>query len=226
MSAPDSPEVLRPFAWTSQRASCRLGRGRLAIPADDLTCPGALVSFLDVRDGYRRKLPYTLWARCYHKKRAFVFGDVVVPGHLFFSTDPIVRASNSTLAFHARVRDTVGDLLADVPRWDRRLGLSRRLQRLVPLTGAARRSVDLELAFTRGAPARPGLMRRAVRTLGLEFAAVDYSVLADGRVVLWEANPYPWLTRSSDGILPGRRQLRKRNHRIFSALGRFFEGLL
>lgn len=224
----DYPVLVRPDRLHAD-ARLRICRSReqvLAIPGGDLVCPGAVTSFVDVRRGYRSELPGTLWARCYHKKRAFVFGDEVVPGHLYFSDDPVVRASTSTLAFHAGVRDTVRDLLRDVPRWDRRLGLSEKLGRLLPLTGRARRSVRRELGFTRSAPERPGLMRRAVRALGLGFVALDYSVLSDGAVVLWEANPYPWLTPWRRGILPTRRKLRQRSDRVFSALGRFFEDLV
>ncbi|MFW6193006.1 MAG: hypothetical protein ACOC83_05930 [Gemmatimonadota bacterium] len=224
----DYPVLVRPDRLhTDDRLRiCRTADEVLALPDDRIAYPGALTSFVDVRRGYRSVLPDTLWARCYHKKRAFVLGDRVVPGHLYFSEEPVVRASNSTLSFHARVRDTVRRWTSDVPRWDRRLGLSPGLQRLVPVVGRARRSVDRELGFTRSAPERPELMREAARALGLGFVALDYSVLADGSMVFWEANPYPWATPWRYGILPRRRELRGRNDRVFSALARFFEELL
>lgn len=226
--AVDYPVLVRPdrLHTDARIRICRSPDELLAVPEDRIALPGALTSFVDVRRGYRSELPDTLWARFYHKKRAFVFGDHVVPGHLFFSGDPVVRAPTSTLAFHADVRDVVRDLFRDVPRWDRRLGLSEKLKRLVPLTGPARRSVRRELDFTRSAPERPDLMRRAARALGLGFVALDYSVLADGRVVFWEANPYPWLTPWRHAILPGRRRLGRRSDRVFSALGRFFGDLV
>lgn len=226
--AVDYPVLVRPdrLHTDARIRICRSPDEVAAIPGDEIAFPGALTSFVDVRRGYRSELPGTLWAECYHKKRAFVFGDVVVPGHLFFSDDPVVRASSSTLALHASLRDAVRERLDDVPRWDRRLGLSRKVQRVVPLVGRARRSVRRELAFTRSAPERPDLMRDAARALDLGFVALDYSVLADGEVVFWEANPHPWLTPWRQGILPSRRRLRERADRVFSALARFFAELL
>lgn len=223
----DYPVLVRPdrLHTDARIRICRSPEEVAAIPREEIAFPGALTSFVDVRRGFRSELPGTLWAECYHKKRAFVFGDVVVPGHLFFSDDPVVRAPSSTLALHASVRDAAREWLGDVPRWDRRLGLSTKVQRIVPLVGRARRSVRRELAFSRSAPESPDLMREAARALNLDFVALDYSVLADGDVVFWEANPYPWLTPWRQGILPSRRKLRERSDRIFSALARFFAQL-
>lgn len=217
------PVLLRPDREhsASRLHLCRSREEALSVPDDRLTYPGTATRFVDVRGGYRSTLPETLWARFHHKKRAFVFGETVVPGHMYFSSDPFVRAAGSTLAIHADARDLVRDLLNDIPRWDRRLGLSQKLLRLVPIGRTARRSVRREVHFTTSAPESPDLMRKAARALGLEFVALDYAVRADGRVVLWEANPYPWLTRWQRGILPTRRRLRDRNARLFDALAGF-----
>lgn len=222
------PVLLRPDREhsASRLHLCRSREEALSVPDDRLTYPGTATRFVDVRRGYSSTLPQTLWARFHHKKRAFVFGETVVPGHLFFSSDPFVRAAGSTLEVHSDARDLVRGLLDDVPRWDRRLGLSRRLLRLVPIGRTARRSVRREVHFTTSAPERPDLMRKAARVLGLEFVALDYAVRADGRVVLWEANPYPSLTRWERGILPTRRRLRDRNGRLFEALAGFLGRLV
>lgn len=222
------PVVLRPDrTHTSPDLHlCRTREQALSVPDDQLHCPGAVTGFVDTRDGYRSRLPHTLWASHYHKKRVFVIGDRVIPGHLYFSSDPFVRASGSTLARHAAVRDFVRGFVDDIPRWDRRLGLSRTLKRLVPLGPVARRSVRREVAFTTSAPGRPDLMRAAAGALDLDFLALDYSVLADGHAVLWEANPYPYLTRAERGILPVRRRGRYRNARIFEAVADWFRDLL
>jgi hypothetical protein len=42
-------------------------------------------------------------------------------------------------------------------------------------------------------------LQRARELLGLEFLAFDYSYDYDGRVVVWEANPYPYLHFSPPG---------------------------
>ena len=44
-------------------------------------------------------------------------------------------------------------------------------------------------------------LAHGVRALGLDFAAVDYSIRPDGSVVLWEANPYFWLPRGEESVL-------------------------
>ena len=42
---------------------------------------------------------------------------------------------------------------------------------------------------------------RAVRELGLDFAAVDYSIRPDGSPILWEANPYFYLPAGQASVL-------------------------
>lgn len=54
----------------------------------------------------------------------------------------------------------------------------------------------------------------ARRALGLDFLAFDYSVLGDGEIVVWEANPYPKLH-----LLTGRRGYRAPpTKRVFAAM--------
>ena len=222
------PVVIRPdlLHTESRMHLCRDPDEVRALEDDELVVPGTATRFVDVRQGYRTHLSHTLWADFYHKKRAFVVGGRVVPRHLFFSPRPFVRVGRSTLAAYDSIQGVLLDLVRDVPRWDRRLKLAARAQRLLPLTRLARRSVRREVAFTEAAPERPGLFREAARVLGLGFLALDYSVRADGEVVLWEANPYPAATPWRKGLLPARRKLQARAERRHSAIADFFEDLL
>lgn len=73
---------------------------------------------------------------------------------------------------------------------------------------------DEEVAFI--AASEPGHDRfvAARRALGLDFLAFDYSVLRDGEIVVWEANPYPMLH-----LLTGRRGYRTPpTKRVFAAM--------
>ena len=47
-----------------------------------------------------------------------------------------------------------------------------------------------DLAYWEQGEEAPDVLRQAVRSLGLDYAAVDYATRADGSVVLWEANPH------------------------------------
>ena len=44
-----------------------------------------------------------------------------------------------------------------------------------------------------------------MQALGLDFAAVDYSIRPDGSVILWEANPYFYLPRGEQSVLSAER---------------------
>lgn len=222
------PVVVRPdlLHTESRMHVCRDPDEVRALGDEQLVYPGTATRFVDVRAGYRTHLSHTLWADFYHKKRAFVVGGRVIPRHLFFSSRPFVRPGSSTWAAYDSIQGVLLDRVRDVPRWERRLKLAARTQRLLPLTRHARRSLRRELAFTESAPERPELFREAARVLGLGFLALDYSVRADGEVVLWEANPYPDATAWWKGLLPGRRRLRGRSERRHSAIAGFFEDLL
>lgn len=88
-----------------------------------------------------------------------------------------------------------------------------------------RRCIDADIAFADHGPAPTDLLRRAVRALGLEIAAVDYADLADGRTILWEANPHFLLPPIDQMYLSGPRQIRRRFDAVTDAFGDFFERL-
>jgi len=62
--------------------------------------------------------------------------------------------------------------------------------------------------------------------LGIEFCAIDYSVHADGRIELWEANPHFSLHRWPIAILSRQRKLAQRMHRVHAVAAEFFRDLL
>lgn len=184
---------------------CRSAAELRALADGDLALPGAVAPFVDTRAGYRTACPGSLWARYYHKKRAIVLGDIVHPRHVLFSADPIVGLKRATLYRYARLPGG---------RW------------LLPFAPDARASIAADNAFWSGPPEEPALLRAACRALGLDMAGIDYATFADGRVVLWEANPYFYLYPAGRYPLARERRFAERYATIAEALRRFLEGLL
>jgi hypothetical protein len=179
-----------------------------ALPDAELVLPGLAMEFVDTREGYERSDPESVWGRYYHKKRLIVFGDAIQTRHVFFSPSPIVGRKSSILW-----------------PWRRRDG-----RRSEPDPGALgkweRLAIDADYAYFRGACEAPELMLRAVRALGFDFAGIDYSTCADGRVVLWEANPYQYIPGPDEYMLPVERRFEERYAALCGALADFFSRLL
>jgi hypothetical protein len=129
--------------------------------------------------------------RHYLKKRAMVFGPRVANNHIFYSDNPIVGLGSST--FFASTKWPLS--------WLHRLGFAR---------SDLDHALALDNAYWNAPAEAPDVMRAAVQALGLQVAAVDYSNLPDGSVVLWEANPYFTLKHWSEGLLPIERRLEAR----------------
>jgi hypothetical protein len=199
------PVIVRPDHLHGQQAVhfCATPAAAAAVP-DGLTA-GAVIPFVDTRSGYARTRPGTIWQRLYHKKRAFVFGDDVVPNHVYFSPHPICGLKHSTFARYRR-------------RW--------RWSWIAYLRSVERAALVVDNAYWRGPAEHSALLRRAVQALGLGFAAIDYSVGADGQPVLWEANPYFDLPDPDRGAMPRERHLHARIAGFDRAIGRFLGGLL
>lgn len=179
-----------------------------ALPDAALPLPGVVSPFVDTRTGWDEVRPRTPWARAYHKKRLIVFGDVLQARNVFFSDGPIVGLSTSSL-WRYRPRD-------GRPSRPGIFGLRRR----------ERAEVAIDLAYFRsGECDAPDVMRRAARALGFGFAAIDYSVFADGRVCLWEANPYHYVPGPRSYVLPEQRRFQERYDAFCRALGAFFARL-
>jgi hypothetical protein len=202
------PLIVRTDLFHGQQATffCTTRREAAAAAAHERIAPGVLLEFVDTRAGYERTRPGSLWARYFHKKRAFVFGDEVVPNHVYFSTHPMV--GQKVCSF--------GRYLYGNWRWSW----------LAYLRPDERAALAIDNAFWQGPAEHADLLRAAMRALDLDFAAIDYSVLADGRPFLWEANPYFDLPDANQGAMPRERHLQARIDGFDRAIGRFLVSLL
>lgn len=179
-----------------------------ALPDASLPAPGVVSPFVDTRAGWDGVRPGTPWARSYHKKRLIVFGDALQARNVFFSDGPIVGLSTSSIW-----------------RYRPREGRPSR-PGLFGLRARERAELAIDLAYFRtGACDAPDVMHRAMEVLGFGFAAIDYSVFADGRVVLWEANPYHYVPGPRSYVLPEQRHFQERYDGFCRALGAFFARL-
>jgi len=169
--------------------------------------PGTLAEFVNIRRPYRDLEDGSVWARFFHKKRLYVFGDIVRTTHVFFSRSPIVGMKNSifynyrqylidnTKAPRELEEDCAACLRADIEYWESRED-------------------------------NPELLRKAVHTLGLDIAALDYSSFPDGSTMLWEANPYFHLEPWQQAVLPRRRRTDIRIPSFYDSIGEFCHSLL
>jgi hypothetical protein len=149
-----------------------------------IALPAALVEVRDVRAEYRAAgaSPQDLYSRFHHKARAFVFRREVKASHLFFSRDLVVGLSNSLFAREERSRR----------RLLRTMGFRRKLFDAL---------IAEDLHYYRSDLPYQDILVRSVAALGLDMAAVDYSIRPDGSPILWEANPYFSLPRGEDSVL-------------------------
>ncbi len=152
--------------------------------AEAICNPAALVRIHDVRAEYRRAgtPASSLYSRFHHKARAFVFQGDVKSSHLFFSHHLAVGLSNSLFAREERPKR----------RLLRKLGFRKQLFNDMI-------AEDLNYFHTRAA--HRDVLVKAVAALGLDVAAVDYSIRPDGALILWEANPYFFLPPGEQSVL-------------------------
>jgi len=160
--------------------------------------PAVVLDFVDARAAWRAAGDDSLYAAHHHKKRAMVFGEIVFNNHLVFSPRPIV-SSDASLFRQERTQ---------LVRWLDRAGVRRS-----PLDEAIRADID----FALGPPEHAEVLVRAVRALGLDMAAVDYSSLPDGGLVIWEANPYFHLRHWEKMKAGAGRSMERRNPRFYHA---------
>jgi hypothetical protein len=202
------PVIVRPDLLHAQEGVrfCGTRAEALAAVEPDAQCPGAVVPFVDTREGYRHRDPETVWAQFYHKKRVYVFGDVVMPVHVFFSASPVVAWAGSTFSRYQG--------WGSVVQW---LAYLRRLDRA---------AVAADITFSRSGAEQPAVMRRATSALGLDAVAIDYSTFADGSVVLWEANPHPSIPGWRGAGMPLVRRTLPRVQRIYAETAAFFHSLV
>ncbi len=201
------PAIVRPDLLHAQQFTfrCETRAEAAALTERQLKYPGLVVQFIDTRTGWDKAAPGSVWERYYHRCRAYVFGDRVYPQAIYFSEQPIVASETST--FHP------------YKGWGMLRSPLLRLQPLVHQT------VVEDLRYADGPPDQPALMVTAVKTLALDFAAVDYARLADGSLALWEANPHPSMPVWRHMPLPVGRRLRRRWSAIHRGALAFLEGL-
>lgn len=176
------------------------------IPDQLFPAPGLVLEFIDSRASYRAAAPESIWARYYHRCRAYVFGRHVAQGAIYFSESPIVASSTSV--------------------WARYKGCRPWLEPLALLRPDHHRTIAADVAWGRGPSPRPDLLRRAANVLGLEFGALDFARHADGSLVFWELNPHPYIPPVRLNTLPLLRQWGWRTRRIYDGIGDFMEDLL
>lgn len=198
------PLIIRSDEEHAQRNMhiCREPRDLSSIPEDALRLPGAVIPLLDVRESFQRRDARDVRARFYHKKRLLVLGSRIRTKHTFFAESPIVSAA--TCLFGKPIRHTI-----------RRVSHARDVAKCV----------RMDMTFWQCRAEHETLMRRAVDALGLDFAAIDYSDLASGSIVLWEANPYFHIPTARKIMLPYLRKPRRRVASFHEAIGRFLADL-
>lgn len=166
--------------------------------------PCAVSPFIDVRTSYRRAGGSSECAQLFHKKRLIVANGSIRTKHTFFSNNPIVSAKTCIFSQHS---------------WWCKTGLSPSLSAL------ELQCVEHDLAYWRQVQEHRDIMLSACNVLGYDIVAIDYSNLADGSPILWEANPFFQLPSLSEMMLPSQRNARERVTSYHDAIGEFLNGL-
>ncbi|MEZ6001304.1 hypothetical protein [Hyphomonas sp.] len=157
--------------------------------ANECQFPVAVIQLFDIRSEYRAEGTNrsSLFARYHHKARAFVFGEAVMPSHLFFSPNLIVGLSNCLLKRESRPRRQAAH----------KMGYHRKLLNDM---------ICEDRAYFDSDPVQAQTLSHAVRALGLDFAAVDYCIRPDGSIIIWEANPYFHLPHGEKSVFSAQRK--------------------
>lgn len=171
---------------------------------NQIPLPGSLSPVMDTRAGYIEQNPDSPYATHFHKKRAMVFGDHVRHNHVFFADQPIVGCVSSTFG-HFRSMNPIRRMAANAN---------------------CTRHIESDIEFHNSICEEADTLSMAARALGVEFCAIDYSSYADGRIVLWEANPFFSLHRWPIAVLSRRRKLAERTPRIHESAAGFFRELV
>jgi hypothetical protein len=200
------PVIVRPDDEHAQRGLriCTT-RGELEDAAATVAFPAVAASLVDSRAAFAETAPGTPFARYFHKKRAVVLGDRVIPNELFFSRSPIVASETCTFRKYAG-RKSLPAVVSHLLPWDRRC-------------------VDADVEFADRGAVPSDVLLRAVHALELDVAAVDYADLAGGGTVIWEANPHFQLPPIDNMYLAGPRRVRRRYDALTDAFGDFFARL-
>ena len=160
--------------------------------------PAVVLKYHDVRDEYRREGwdSDSLFYRFHHKARAIVFRDRIIGSHIFFAKDRIVGLSNSLFAREQRPRRNFA----------RRFGYHRHLLDDM---------IAVDKQYFSEVPQGHEELIKAVSVMGLDFAALDYSLRPDGSILIWEANPYFNLPEGRDSVFAAQRDAVARVNQSF-----------
>jgi hypothetical protein len=190
-----------------------------AISDDRIPFPGVVSSLVDTRATHRESAPGSVFARYRHVCRTFLFGSNAVQSHILFSRDPVVQASVSVFREmqdrSQEYRDRFGT--------GRRNGLA---QRWIRRNRSFRAALDAEQAFRLQPIAHAALLRKAAALLDFHIVSFDYSLMADGSPILWEANPYPYINPFPGGTLWRDRDLPRVTRNLYEGLGRYLGSFL
>ena len=208
LGAADLPVLVRRDEQHGQRPTrvCRNRTEAASVVKEWTEFPCSIAPFIDVRQMFRDAGLDGISARYHHNKRVLVLGSVLQPERMYFSKSPIVCRSASTYT-----------------EWERLPYLRRKLS---PHPPSLRDCLQAEVSFREAETEAPELMQKAVDTLGMQYAAIDYCSLPDGRVLLWEANPYFQMASLKKAVLWRERRLREHHAVIQDALADFFRGLV
>lgn len=187
-----------------------------ALRPEDLPDRPVVSPLLDVRIPPAGSGKGDLWSRLYHRKRVLLVGEQCVPYSLYFGGSPVVGQDTSLYqTYHG---------------WQKRLRPYRRpgkgVLRILGSRMGLARALELEREFAAAPVAHAEVFRRAGAALGLAFLAFDYASLPDGSIVIWEANPHPFLSSPRGTILPITRGFAATTVGVYGAFARCFEALL
>lgn len=197
------PCILRPDGEHAQRGIVIINSEKdLESVAKTTGFPSVLIEIKNVRDAYRTTTADVASPFCqfHHKARAFVIGDEVKASHMLFSDNLIVGAGNCTFQ---KPQDLPG-------RLRRKLGL---------YPAWLQRQLKEDIDYFESDVSQANVLTDAVRSLGLDFAAVDYCIYPDGQVIVWEANPYFYLPPGTESVMSRERKAVQRVEASFKWMG-------
>jgi len=187
-----------------------------SLKQEDLPEHAIVTGLMDVRGPQSGYPVADLWTRFYHRKRVLLIGDQCVPDSLYFARTPVVMRSMS--------------LYGEYHSWQTRLRrygwLGKRALGVVRRRVPVRRAAELESEFTEAPVDREDVFIKAGAALGLEFLAFDFGSLPGGDIVVWEANPYPYIPSARGNAMPHTRNSQAKVRNIYLAFARCFESLL
>jgi hypothetical protein len=213
------PVILRADVDHAQVDACVLEDADAVASLEAGPLPGVVSPKVDVRTGRKRSGRPDPFRRWVHRYRAFVFGDICMPGHLQFARSDVVGG-----------HDVIWDIMDERSKSVReRLGpghLNAAAQWLLRADPWYRAALAADKRYRGGEPPDPKLFVRAARVLDFDFVAFDFGRFPDGRPVIFEANPYPFINPMPGGILWHERQLDEYTLRMYGAIGKYLQSRL